>query len=70
MIRMKVAGTGMVAANGKTYSGTLGQILNVPDEDAGILEANGWEKLPPLNQVSTKPTVSSFAPMKPKGDLK
>ena len=31
-----------ISFNGRTYTGIGGTVLDVPDFDAGVLEANGW----------------------------
>ena len=32
-------------ANGRTYTATPGNVLDVPDFDSGILAANGWIRI-------------------------
>lgn len=42
--------------NGRTYTGTPGQILDVPDFDAQQLQSNGWTWVAPSGPSSSRPT--------------
>ena len=39
--------------NGRTYTGIGGTVLDVPDFDAGVLEANGWFTISGANSGPT-----------------
>ncbi len=38
--------------NGRTYSGTPGSVLSVPEQDGQILQANGWTSIAPSGPAS------------------
>jgi hypothetical protein len=41
--------------NNRTYSGTPGSAIDVPDFDASQLEANGWIRIAPSGPTSARP---------------
>lgn len=52
--------------NGRTYSGTPGQVLDVPSFDADVLAANGWSFVAQSGPTSARPTPS-LSPIGPEG---
>ena len=44
-----------MVANGRTYSAAAGQPLDVPDFDAGVLEANSWIRVAPSGPTTARP---------------
>ena len=52
-----------LTANGRSDTGTPGQVLDVPDFDAQILGACGWTCIAPSGPTSSRPTTNgSTAP--------
>ena len=45
-----------MTVNGRSYSAGAGQPIDVPDFDAGVLEANGWPRVAPSGTTSARPT--------------
>jgi hypothetical protein len=45
-----------VQVNGRSYSATPGQVLDVPDFDGRLLTANGWSFLFPSGATSARPS--------------
>ena len=45
-----------LVVNGRPYGGPAGAPLDVPDFDAGMLEANGWARVAPAGPTSARPT--------------
>jgi hypothetical protein len=45
--------------NGRTYSGTPGQIVTVPSFDGDMLSANGWIFVSLSGPTSSRPTATS-----------
>ncbi len=56
MLPPVAVGQQMRIANGRTYTGVPGVELDVPDFDAGILQANGWTWVAPSGPTSARPT--------------
>lgn len=52
--------------NGRTYSGTPGQVLDVPSFDADVLAANGWAFVAQSGPTSARPKPS-LGPIGPEG---
>jgi hypothetical protein len=48
-----------VSVNGRTYSGAPGQVLDVPDFDAGVLAANGWTRVAFSGPTASRPTANA-----------
>ena len=42
--------------NGRTYTGTPGSVMDIPDFDAGPLSANGWIDIGPSGTTMQRPT--------------
>jgi hypothetical protein len=45
-----------IAVKGRTYSSTPGNVVDVYDADAQVLEANGWIPVAPSGPTSARPT--------------
>jgi hypothetical protein len=45
-----------IAVKGRTYSSTPGNVVDVYDADAQVLEANGWIAIAPSGPSSARPT--------------
>jgi hypothetical protein len=46
------------SANGRTYSGVPGTYQDVPDFDAGVLNANGWTRVALSGPTSARPSTN------------
>ncbi|MGF3025553.1 hypothetical protein ACQVP2_22345 [Methylobacterium aquaticum] len=42
--------------NGRTYSGTPGSVVSVPEQDGQALQANGWTYIAPSGPTSARQT--------------
>ncbi len=58
-----------VVANGRTYTATPGNSLDVPDFDSGILAANGWIRVALSGATTARPSTAT-APHLPAKDLR
>jgi hypothetical protein len=47
--------------NGRSYSGTPGNAVDIPDSDAAVLAANGWVIVAPSGPTSARPTPSALS---------
>jgi hypothetical protein len=50
--------TSMVA-NGRTYAGSPGTVMDIPDQDAQVLAANGWVKVAASGTTAQRPGSNS-----------
>lgn len=50
-----------LSVDGRSYSGTPGQVLDVPDFDAGQLEANGWTPIAQSGTTAQRPALAAVA---------
>ncbi|MET7242492.1 hypothetical protein ABZT49_03930 [Methylobacterium sp. EM32] len=41
--------------NGRTYTGTPGSVVTVPEQDGQVLQANGWTFVAPSGPTSARP---------------
>lgn len=48
-----------MVVNGRTYAGTPGSAIDVPDMDGAILAANGWVKVASSGTTAQRPTSTS-----------
>jgi hypothetical protein len=46
-------------ANGRTYTATPGNVLDVPDFDSGVLAANGWSRIALSGPTTARPVPAS-----------
>jgi hypothetical protein len=46
-------GANPCTVNGRTYTGVLGTMYDIPDFDGKLLEANGWNKIGDLGDGTT-----------------
>ena len=61
-----VTGWQTMAANGRTYTCAIGSVLDVPNFDANVLEANGWSFVAISGTSSDRPAPSTN-PIGPEG---
>jgi hypothetical protein len=52
-----------MVVNGRTYAGTPGSAMDVPDMDGAVLAANGWIKVAASGTTAQRPTSTS-APLR------
>ena len=48
-----------LSVNGRTYSSAPGSVADVPDHDAGQLEANGWVRVEESGPTSARPNFAA-----------
>lgn len=51
-----------VVANGRSYSATPGNYLDVLDCDASVLTANGWALVVPVGPTTSRPWPGTLTP--------
>ncbi len=50
--------------NGRRYASTPGQVLDVAEFDARMLEANGWTRVARVGTTSQRPQAPDMSPFK------
>lgn len=53
----KAFGENPCTVNGRTYTVAVGSVLNVPDFDANVLEANGWHHNGAVATTAARPVL-------------
>jgi|GEM_PF-1715770 len=48
-----------VVVNGRTYTGAMGTVYDVPDHDADALEANGWTRVEAVGTTAERPNFTA-----------
>lgn len=60
MMHPPSSGTTSTTVNGRTYKGTAGTPIPVPDFDAAMLEANGWINTGYAGTTAQRPTAPAL----------
>lgn len=60
MMHAPATGNTKTTVNGRTYNGTAGTPVVVPDFDAAELEANGWIRCDETGATAARPTTNLY----------
>jgi hypothetical protein len=53
-----ISGTLQIKVHGRTYTGTAGSFLDVPDQDAYVMTANGWTLVGKVGTTAQRPAAA------------
>lgn len=51
-----IAARSTIVVNGRSYTSSVGGVMDVSDNDAAMLQANGWIELGPVGTTAQRPT--------------